>query len=97
MKSFLPTYRVIGSTGVQAATVFQSHTLVAAEDETWVTLTTLRANLCAAGGADHAQTGLWTGAHTQGVGAVGRTDLGCIERQRRAGKGGAEERMASPG
>lgn len=78
----VPAYRVIGSTGVHTATVFQGHTLVVAEDEARVTLTTFYTHVLTARRSDHTLTRLWTRTHTQRVGAVGRTGQRCMEEQR---------------
>ena len=54
------THRVIGSTGVHAAAVFQGHTLVVAEDEARLTLAALHTQVLATGGSRHTQTRLRT-------------------------------------
>lgn len=74
------THRVIRSTGVQASTFFEGHALVIAEDEAWVTLTTLHTCVLTARWAVHTHARFWTGTHAQGVGAVGRTVQGFMEK-----------------
>lgn len=76
------THRMVIPTGVHAATVLQWDTFVIAEDEAWVTFTTLYAHVLAAGWADHAQAGFRAGAHAQGVGAVRGAGDGCMEVER---------------
>lgn len=78
----VPTYRVIGSTGVHTATVFHGHTLVIAEDEAWVTLTTFHTHVLTARWSNHTLTRLRTRTHTQRVRAVGRTGQSCKEEER---------------
>lgn len=85
----VPTYRVIGSTGVHTATVFQGHTLVVAENEARVTLTTFHTHVLTARWSDHTQARLWTRTHTQRVGAVWRTGQGFMEKQNNRGREGS--------
>lgn len=54
------TYRVIGSSGVHTATVFQWHTFVIAEDKAWVTLTTFHTDVLTARQSSHTPTCLRT-------------------------------------
>lgn len=74
------THRVIRSTCVHASTFFQGHALVIAEDEAWVTLTTLHTCVLTARWADHTHARFWTGTHAQRVGAVGGTVQGFMEK-----------------
>lgn len=71
---------MIRSTGVHASTFFEGHALVIAEDEAWVTLTTLHTCVRTARWADHTHARFWTGTHAQRVGAVGRTVQGFVEK-----------------
>lgn len=75
------TYRVIGSTSVDASTFFEGYALVVAEDEAWVTLTTLHTQVLTARWTTCTHACFWTGTHAQRVGTVGWTVQGFVEEQ----------------
>lgn len=58
------TYRVIESTSVHTSTFFEGYTLVIAEDEAWVTLTTLYTHVLTSRWTSCTYTCFWTGTHT---------------------------------
>lgn len=76
------TYRVIGSISVHTSTIFKGYALVVAEDEAWVTLTTLHTHVLTARWTAYTHACFWTGTCAQRVGAVVRTVPGFAEEKR---------------